>query len=183
MQHCTASFKVAHFEVCHGIQEPGCTAAVFKSRPNCLSSGCLYSSLGKDRDARRDCLIPTKTMINTFGKTTPHAHVFHGTKTGLHAPVVGPFKLLGLPRISRVNHRRLTPVRINTTTCTAVSSLSESQTPLHSSTAVMATEGVEVPIPELQQLCKGALKGLGYDDQQAALITEVCKCCAAPLYR
>lgn len=156
-------------------------AAVFKFRPNCLSSGCLSSVLGQDRDVRRDRQMPTRTMINTFGKATPHAHVFPGTTNCLHAPVVRPFKLLGLPRISRVNHQHLAPVRISKTTCTAVSSLSETQTQLHSSRAVMATEGVEVPIPELQHLCQGALKGLGYDDQQAATITEVCDCYAAQL--
>lgn len=37
----------------------------------------------------------------------------------------------------------------------------------------MATEGLEVAIPELQQLCRDALSTLGYTDQQGVTITEV----------
>lgn len=124
--------------------------------------------------------MPTKSMIDLVGQTTPQAHVFEGARGCLHAPVVGPLKLRGLPRISHLNPKHLAPVRLRNFSCTAISSLSKTDTRSHSNKASMATEDVEIPIPELQQLCQDALKTLGYDEQQRATISEVCKFCAAP---
>lgn len=40
----------------------------------------------------------------------------------------------------------------------------------------LSSNSMEVAIPELQHLCQGALRTLGYDDQQSQLISDVCCC-------
>lgn len=47
----------------------------------------------------------------------------------------------------------------------------------------MTTEGVEVAIPELENLCRAALETLGYRDHELDTITEVFRCCAAPHWK
>ena len=55
----------------------------------------------------------------------------------------------------------------------AVSSLFQTQTRSNSNGTGLATEKMEVTIADLQQMCRDALKALGYDDQQSTTISEV----------
>lgn len=120
-------------------------------------------------------------MLGTFGWTTPQAYTVDETRNCLHAPV-RLVKLCGLRPVSQPKPKQLASFRDIRLTCrvSAISSLSGTQTDSLSNRRDMVTEGgVEVAIPELQQLCRNALSTLGYTDQQGRTITEV-KCCVAP---
>lgn len=122
-------------------------------------------------------------MLGTVGKTTPQALIVDEERNYLHAPV-RLARLRGLQPISQQKPKQLAPVRARTPRCrvSAILSLSQTQTQSLSDGPGMATEGVEVAIPELQKLCQDALSTLGYTDQQAAIVTEV-HCSAAPNWR
>lgn len=113
-------------------------------------------------------------MLGTVGKAAPQAYVTYGNGNRLHGPV-RLVKLRGLRPVSPLKPKQFASVRVKSLTCrvSAISSFSQSQTQSLSNGPSMATEGVEVAIPELQQLCQDALSTLGYTDQQGATITEV----------
>ena len=122
-------------------------------------------------------------MLGTSGRTTPQAYIVGEERNCLHAPVQ-LVKLRGLRPFSQQKPKQLASVRVRSLTCrvSAISSLSQTQTQSLSNGPGMATEGVEVAIPELQQLCRDALSTLGYTDQQGAIVTEV-HCCFASNWR
>ena len=190
----TARWYIAHRVWVHTLSLPQSTpslkrehttlsSSVFKFRPNCLFvSGC-FAQVRSKRSAWRDSYLPAIIMLGTFCRTTPQAYIADEKRNCLHPPI-RLVNFRGLRPFCQQKLKRLTSVHINLKSSnSAISIMSQTQTHLHSDRPDMGTEvGVEVAIPELQQLCRDALSTLGYDDQQGSIITEV-KCCIAPNWK
>lgn len=116
-------------------------------------------------------------MLRVQGKNAVRAHTIDRATNCLHAPS-RRVKLCSKQHV-RKQSVRPTAHRSRRITCEApaISSLSQSQTQSNSNGTGLAASEMEVAIEGLQQLCRDALKAIGYDEEQTATIVEVCVYC------